>query len=131
MFKLTTKLAWSNLKLNRRLYYPFASVTIVMMAITYIFMSLANSPQLNLAKGGGDAKLILKYGLYVVSIAAFIIIVYANAFVIKNRSKELGLYDILGLEKKHIIKMLFYELLIFFFITVTGYLRFNGRFNFK
>nr|WP_019795237.1 ABC transporter permease [Streptococcus sobrinus] len=119
MFKLTTKLAWSNLKLNRRLYYPFASVTIVMMAITYIFMSLANSPQLNLAKGGGDAKLILKYGLYVVSIAAFIIIVYANAFVIKNRSKELGLYDILGLEKKHIIKMLFYELLIFFFITVT------------
>lgn len=118
MFKLTTKLAWSNLTKNRKLYFPFALVTILTVAILYIFTSLSTNPHLTSARGGADAKQVLDLGLYIVSIAAVIIILYANSFVIKNRSKELGIYDILGLDKIYIVCMTFMELFIFFILTI-------------
>ena len=118
MFKLTNKLAISNLIKNRSLYYPFALATIVATAILYSFVSLAYSPNLEASYGGSAARMTLQFGIWVVQIAVLILITYANSFVMKNRSRELGLYSILGMEKRHLLLMTFFELLYFALVTV-------------
>ena len=118
MFKLTNKLAVSNLIKNRSLYYPFALATIVATAILYSFVSLAYSPNLEASYGGSAARMTLQFGIWVVQIAVLILITYANSFVMKNRSQELGLYSILGMEKRHMLLMTFFEMLYFFLVTV-------------
>ena len=118
MFKLTNKLAVSNLIKNRSLYYPFALATIVATAILYSFVSLAYSPNLEASYGGSAARMTLQFGIWVVQIAVLILITYANSFVMKNRSRELGLYSILGMEKRHMLLMTFFEMLYFFLVTV-------------
>lgn len=118
MFKLTNKLAVSNLIKNRSLYYPFALATIVATAILYSFVSLAYSPNLESSYGGSAARMTLQFGIWVVQIAVLILITYANSFVMKNRSRELGLYSILGMEKRHMLLMTFFEMLYFFLVTV-------------
>ena len=118
MFKLTNKLAVSNLIKNRSLYYPFALATIVATAILYSFLSLAYSPNLEASYGGSAARMTLQFGIWVVQIAVLILITYANSFVMKNRSRELGLYSILGMEKRHMLLMTFFEMLYFFLVTV-------------
>ena len=118
MFKLTNKLAVSNLIKNRSLYYPFALATIVATAILYSFVSLAYSPNLEASYGGSAARMALQFGIWVVQIAVLILITYANSFVMKNRSRELGLYSILGMEKRHMLLMTFFEMLYFFLVTV-------------
>ncbi|WP_049507759.1 FtsX-like permease family protein [Streptococcus anginosus] len=118
MFKLTNKLAVSNLIKNRSLYYPFALATIVATAILYSFISLAYSPNLEASYGGSAARMTLQFGIWVVQIAVLILITYANSFVMKNRSRELGLYSILGMEKRHMLLMTFFEMLYFFLVTV-------------
>ena len=55
-----------------------------------------------------------------VNAAGAIIVLYANSFVMKNRSKELGIYSMLGLEKRHLISMIFKELLLFGFLTISA-----------
>lgn len=118
MFKLTNKLAISNLIKNRSLYYPFALATIVATAILYSFVSLAYSPNLEASYGGSAARMTLQFGIWVVQIAVLILITYANSFVMKNRSRELGLYSILGMEKRHMLLMTFFEMFYFFLVTV-------------
>ena len=118
MFKLTNKLAISNLIKNHSLYYPFALATIVATAILYSFVSLAYSPNLEASYGGSAARMTLQFGIWVVQIAVLILITYANSFVMKNRSRELGLYSILGMEKRHMLLMTFFEMLYFFLVTV-------------
>ena len=71
-------------------------------------------------RGGSSIQFTLQLGLVVVTLASAIIVLYANSFVMKNRSKELGIYGMLGLEKRHLIGMTFKELLIFGLVTVTA-----------
>lgn len=118
MFKLTNRLAISNLVKNRSLYYPFALATIVATAILYSFVSLAHSPNLEATYGGTAARMTLQFGISVIQIAVLILITYANSFVMKNRSKELGLYSILGMEKRHLLLMTFFEMFYFSLVTI-------------
>ena len=118
MFKLTSKLALSNLKQNRKLYYPFATAVILMTMILYSFIALATTPHLEDSYGGGAARTVLGFGSFVVQLVVIILVAYANGYVMKNRSKELGLYSVLGMEKKHLLVMTLWELLIFYVLTV-------------
>ena len=120
MFRLTTKLACSNLIKNRRLYYPFAIAVILAVTIAYLFDSLTFNPHIHELRGGSSILFTLGLGLFVVNAAGAIIVLYANSFVMKNRSKELGIYSMLGLEKRHLISMIFKELLIFGFLTISS-----------
>lgn len=119
MFRLTTKLACSNLIKNRKLYYPFAVAVILAVTIAYLFDSLTFNPHIHELRGGSSMLFTLGLGLFVVNAAGAIIVLYANSFVMKNRSKELGIYSMLGLEKRHLISMICKELLIFGFVTVS------------
>ncbi|WP_303973450.1 ABC transporter permease [Streptococcus merionis] len=117
MFGLIRQLAWSNLIKNRSLYYPFALATSLTVAIFYIFVSLTLNPGLRDVYGGGHITVVMGLGLVIVGLASVAIITYANSFVMKNRTKELGLYEILGLNKGHLIQMMGLELLIFALVS--------------
>ena len=119
MFRLTNKLAVSNLIKNRKLYYPFALAVLLAVTITYLFYSLTLNPNIGKIRGGDTISVTLGLGMVIVTIASAIIVFYANSFVMKNRSKELGIYGMLGLEKRHLISMVFKELLIFGGLTLT------------
>ena len=123
MFKLCFRLALTNLKKNRRLYYPYAIMTIVSTAISYIFASLAFHPDLGQVKGANGVTQVLGFGMIVVMLAVSIMVLYANSFVMKQRSKEFGVYSILGLEKKHLLLMTFLENVVYSTSTIlTGLL---------
>ena len=119
MFRLTNKLAVSNLIKNRKLYYPFALAVLLAVIITYLFYSLTLNPNIGNIRGGTTIQATLGFGMVIVTLASAIIVLYANSFVMKNRSKELGIYGMLGLEKRHLISMVFKELLIFGALTLT------------
>ena len=118
MFLLTNRLALSNLIKNRKLYYPYALATILAIAITYIFTSLTLNPHLDDLTGADSIKMVLGMGLVIVALSSGIIVLYANSFVMKNRSKELGLYSMLGLEKRHLFSMILKETVIMSFVTL-------------
>ena len=118
MFRLTNKLAISNLIKNRKLYYPFALAVILAVTISYLFYSLTFNPKIAEIRGGSTIQATLGFGMFVVTLASAIIVLYANSFVMKNRFKELGIYGMLGLEKRHLISMTFKELVIFGILTV-------------
>ncbi len=118
MFLLTNRLALSNLIKNRKLYYPYALATILAIAITYIFTSLTLNPHLDDLTGADSIKMVLGMGLVIVTLSSGIIVLYANSFVMKNRSKELGLYSMLGLEKRHLFSMILKETVIMGFVTL-------------
>lgn len=123
MFGLCFRLALTNLKKNRRLYYPYAIMTIVSTAISYIFASLAFHPDLGQVKGANGVTQVLGFGMIVVMLAVTIMVLYANSFVMKQRSKEFGVYSILGLEKKHLLLMTFLENVVYSTSTIlTGLL---------
>ncbi|WP_049520361.1 FtsX-like permease family protein [Streptococcus oralis] len=129
MFRLTNKLAASNLIKNRKLYYPFALAVLLAVTITYLFYSLSLNPNIGKIRGGETISMTLALGMVVVTIASGIIVLYANSFVMKNRSKELGVYGMLGLEKRHLISMVFKELLIFGSLTLTAGLGLGALFD--
>ena len=129
MFRLTNKLAVSNLIKNRKLYYPFALAVLLAVTITYLFYSLSLNPNIGKIRGGETISMTLALGMVVVTIASGIIVFYANSFVMKNRSKELGVYGMLGLEKRHLISMVFKELLIFGSLTLTAGLGLGALFD--
>ena len=118
MFLLTNRLALSNLIKNRKLYYPYALATILAIAITYIFTSLTLNPHLDDLTGADAIKMVLGMGLGIVVLSSGIIVLYANSFVMKNRSRELGLYSVLGLEKRHLFSMILKETVIMSFVTL-------------
>ncbi|WP_099778320.1 ABC transporter permease [Streptococcus suis] len=120
MFGLTVRLALTNLKKNRKLYFPYALMTIVSTAIAYIFASLAFHPDLGQVKGAEGVTMVLGFGMIVVMLAVAIMVFYANSFVMKQRSKEFGVYSILGLEKKHLLLMTFLENLVFSVGTILA-----------
>ena len=118
MFKLIFSMATSNLKKNHSLYLPYALTTIMVMMILYITHALSAMPELSTLRGGGAIAQTLGFGVIVVQLVALLTILYANAFVTKNRLKEYGLYSILGLDRKNIQLLSFIELLLFSVVSV-------------
>ena len=118
MFKLIFSMATSNLKKNHSLYLPYALTTIMVTMILYITHALSAIPELSTLRGGGAIAQTLGFGVIVVQLVALLTILYANAFVTKNRLKEYGLYSILGLDRKNIQLLSFIELLLFSVVSV-------------
>ena len=118
MFKVIFSMATSNLKKNHSLYLPYALTTIMVTMILYITHALSAMPELSTLRGGGAIAQTLGFGVIVVQLVALLTILYANAFVTKNRLKEYGLYSILGLDRKNIQLLSFIELLLFSVVSV-------------
>lgn len=103
------KLAFTNIRKNGKFYYPYLLTCIFTIAMYYIMLFIAYNPGLEKMRGAVMLKEVMGFGSYVVAMISFIFLVYANSFLMKRRKKEFGLYNILGLEKRHIGKIMFFE----------------------
>lgn len=115
-----TKLAANNIKKNSRTYIPYIITCIITAAMFYIINSLSNNKSIEKLYGGETILLTLSYGTYVTAIFAFIFLFYTNSFLMKRRKKEFGVLNILGMEKRHISKVLFFENIYIAVITILS-----------
>lgn len=113
------KLAITNIKKNGKTYFPYILTCISTIAMFYIMHFISLNDGLNTMSGGTDLKMILNLGTYVIGFFSVVFLFYTNSFLIKRRKKELGLYNILGMEKKHIAKVLFWETFFVALISMT------------
>ena len=113
MFKLISSLAVSNLKKNRTLYIPFSVASITMMVITYILLALSTNKTILTSSGGSTVVMALGFGVVIMLLVSTLTMIYANGFVMKNRSKEFGLYSILGLGRSQIQLLQVIEMTLF------------------
>ena len=118
MFKLISSLAVSNLKKNRILYIPFSVASITMMVITYILMALSTNKTILQSNGGNTVVMALGFGVVIMLLVSTLTMIYANGFVMKNRSKEFGLYSILGLGRSQIQLLQVIEMVLFAVINL-------------
>ncbi len=113
------KLAFQNLKNNRRVYVPFLLSSIGIIMMFYIMQSISMSIDAQALYGGQSITTMMNLGAIVIGIFAVLFLFYTNSFIIKRRKKELGLYNILGMEKFHIAKIIFRETLLTTFIALA------------
>lgn len=129
MNKLYLKLASINIKNNRQFYLPYLLTGILSAAMFYSIVAMYHNPGMSSIYGGGSIQLSLGFGIYVIGLFASIFLFYTNSFIIKRRKKELGVYNILGMEKRHIAKVLFLELLFTAVVSIGGGLVIGIVFN--
>ena len=106
------RLAWTGIKNNRRLYLPYILTCIGMVAMFYIMLSLSTAEFLDKMRGGTTLGTVLGLGAGVIGFFAVLFLFYTNSFLIRRRKKEFGLYNILGMGKRNIARVLFSETLI-------------------
>lgn len=106
------RLAWTGIKNNRRLYLPYILTCIGMVAMFYIMLSLSTGEFLDKMRGGTTLGTVLGLGAGVIGFFAVLFLFYTNSFLIRRRKKEFGLYNILGMGKRNIARVLFSETLI-------------------
>ena len=115
------RLAWTGMKQNRRLYLPYLLTCTGITAMFYILMGLSVSSVLPQMSGGRSTALIMSLGSVVIAVFALIFLFYTHSFLIRRRSREFGLYNVLGMGKGNIARILLWEtLLTYAGTTVTG-----------
>ena len=118
---LFLKLAVSNIKRNKGTYIPYMITCICCIAMTYMMFFVTQSKDLSVqVPNSAMVTSIMFLGIAVIYIFSFIFLLYSNSFVMKRRQKEIGLYNILGLEKGHIMKMMAVETLLTSVISIIG-----------
>lgn len=113
MFKLIyIRLAFTNLKKNKRSYIPFLVTAIITIILFFDMCMIMDNSGIKEMPGAGSLKSILGFGTVIVAIFACVFLFYTNSFLIKQRRKEIGLYNVLGMGKKELSIMMFWESLI-------------------
>lgn len=100
------KLAANNIKKNGQTYIPYLFTCVITICMYYIMKSLSLNEGLNDMRGGFVMVEILKFGCWIIGIFSVIFLFYTNSFLMKRRKKEIGLWNILGMEKRHILKVI-------------------------
>lgn len=120
MNKLYLKLAWSNLKNSRQFYLPYVIAGMLSAMMFYTMCAIQGNEGLSKMRGGASVQMVLFFGVIVVGVFVSIFLFYTNSFIMKRRKKELGIYNILGMEKIHIAKIMAWETVFSFLIAVGG-----------
>lgn len=114
------KLAATNIRKNAKTYIPYMLTCIITVSMYYIMKSLSLNDGLGFIQGGDTIKAMLGLGSNILVIFAFVFLFYTNSFLTKNRKKEFGLFNILGMEKRHISKVIFFESVYTALISFAG-----------
>ena len=112
--RLYPRLAVNSIKSNRQLYFPYILMSSGIIAIFYIMAALSESEEIKACKGGHSLVTLLGYSIYIIAFFALLFMFFTNSFVIKRRTKEFGLYNILGMNKKNIAGIMVWETLIMY-----------------
>ena len=106
------KLAWTGITKNRKIYVPYILTCIGMVLMYYIVSFLSSNTTVRSMPGGDEMQAILFEGCIVVAVFALIFLFYTNSFLMRRRKKEFGLYNILGMGKWNLARILFWECII-------------------
>ena len=106
------RLAWTGIKNNRRLYLPYILTCVGMVAMFYIMHSLSTGEFLENMRGGTTLSNVLSLGSLVIGFFAVLFLFYTNSFLTRRRKKEFGMYNILGMGKRNIARVLLSETVI-------------------
>lgn len=119
MTRIYPGMAFSNIIKNRRVYLPYMIACTFTTAIYYIICSLGDNSSLTELWGGNIIRTYMGVGQLIVSIFAVIFLFYVNSFLLKRRQSEFGLYNILGMEKRHIAKIIAFETLYTYIVVAV------------
>lgn len=111
------RLALSNITKNKPVYFPFFLTNVLSVMVFFVMASIQNQSFISTLPGSYIFVEFLKVGVVLTGLFAGVFLLYTNQLLIRQRKKELGLYNIFGLEKKHIARVLCYESLT---LTVTS-----------
>lgn len=114
------RLAAVNIRKNGRIFIPYILIGVFTVAMFYIMLFIALNDGVGQMPGAQALSTILMMGTVVIGIFSFIILLYTNSFLMKRRLKEIGLYNILGMGKKHIARVLSLETLYVTLLTIGG-----------
>lgn len=120
MNSLYRKLAFTNIRNSRHFYLPYLLAGGLSAMMFYNMSAIRHNEGLEGIRGAGFVIEIMGMGTWIIAIFVSIFLFYTNSFIMKRRKKELGVYNILGMEKKHIVRVLFWEALFTFLATVGG-----------
>ncbi len=120
MNNIYVRLAKTNIQNNRKLYLPYIISGIVAVMMFYLMMFINNNPGLKSIPGSANLKTIMALGVGIITIFAYIFIFYTNSFISKRRKKEIGVYNILGMEKRHIARVLGLETVFVAMLAIAG-----------
>ncbi len=113
------KLAINNIKKNSKTYIPYILTCIGTIMMFYNICFLVVAKDIEIVQESGSLRQVMFLGAIVIGLFSCIFLFYTNSFLIKKRKKEFGLFNILGMEKKHISRIMVYETLITSTITIT------------
>ena len=114
------RLAWDGIRKNKKLYVPYILTCVGTVAMFYIVSFLSKGSVLQSVAGGSTMQLILTLGTVVLGVFALLILFYTNSFLIRRRKKEFGLYNILGMDKGNLSRVLIWESLILLAFALVG-----------
>ena len=117
---LYPQLAWNGICKNRRYYIPYIIAGALMVMMFYIMNYLNASIYVSSLLGGSAMQIVFGFGLGVISVFAFIYLFYTNSFLIRVRDRELGLYSILGMNKKNILSIIAVESILVYGIVMAS-----------
>ena len=121
-----SKLAIQNIHNNKSTYIPYMITCIFCIAMIYMMEFLRDCPTLDQAiLHSAEVRMIISTGEVVVVIFCVIFLIYSNSFLMKRRQKEIGLYNILGLERNHIGIVLFLETILTTILSLSGGIAFG------
>ena len=106
------RLALSNLRRNRRMVMPYFFATAVLSGMFFIIYNLIDSQSIANVIYGPTLQGMLGFGISVMIFFTVIYMLYINSFLMSRRKTEFGLYGVLGLEKRHVARIIFWENLI-------------------
>lgn len=117
---LYPKIAADGIRKNGKLYVPYIATCILMVAVFYIMHLLGYSDMLQNFEGAGTAKDILQFGAIIMAVFGTIFLFYTQSTLIKGRKKEFGLYNVLGMNRVNLGRIIFFETAIIWFISIAG-----------
>ena len=113
------KLAVDGIRKNKRLYFPYILTCVGMVMMYYVIHYLAAMPVLTSMSGGRTTAQMLGFGSWIVALFALLFLFYTNSFLMRRRKKEFGLYNILGMGKGNLGRMLLWETVILFAVSMV------------
>ena len=123
------RLAWHNLRHNSKFYLPYLFTIMGTAAVFYIMTALASAGDLPAQLRYAYLSMFMTIGVFVVGLFTIIFLFYTNAFLMKRRKKELGLYNVLGMGKAHIGRVLAWETLYIGLAGIVGGIAFGMLFH--
>ena len=117
---LYLRLATDGMRKNKRLYLPYLLTCAGMVMVFYILSALSYSPLMKTMRGGNSMSMILNLGTFVIALFSLLFLLYTNAFLARRRNREFGLYNILGMNKRNLSRILLWETLLSAFFSLTA-----------